>query len=69
MLYPAGPLDSVDDLATAMTAIVSTIPLWPNEADRQRAHATLAQIFEKRKLGPNGGDLPALPPLGVDAAH
>lgn len=69
MLYPAGPLDSVDDLATAMTAIVSTIPLWPNEADRQRVHAALAQIFEKRKLGPNGGDLPALPPLGVDAAH
>lgn len=64
MLYPAGPLDNVDDLAAAMTRIVATVALWPTAAERSRVYAALAQIMEKRKLGANGGDLPALPPMG-----
>lgn len=64
MLYPAGPLDNVDDLVDAMKRIVATVALWPTAAERDRVYAVLAQIMEKRKLGANGGDLPALPSLG-----
>ncbi|MEG3090248.1 hypothetical protein [Sphingomonas sp. PB1R3] len=69
MLYPAGPLDNVDDLADAMAQLVATVRLWPDATDRRRVYATLAQILEKRKLGPNGGDLPPMPPLDGGAAH
>lgn len=63
MLYPAGPLDAVDDLSDAMARMVAAIRLWPDANEQHRVHAMLAQILEKRKLGPNGGDLPPLPPL------
>ncbi|WP_343527048.1 hypothetical protein [Sphingomonas sp.] len=69
MLYPSVALDNVDDLGAAMTRIVSTVGLWPSAAERVRVHGALAQILERRKLGPNGGDLPPLPPLGGGAAH
>lgn len=63
-LYPAGPLDSVADLPATMARLVDTLALWPDAPARQRVYAQLAQILEKRKLGPGGGDLPSLPPLG-----
>ncbi|MET3435535.1 hypothetical protein [Sphingomonas sp. 1185] len=69
MLYPAGPLDNVDDLAAAMARLVATARLWPDAVDQRRVYAALAQILEKRKLGPNGGDLPPMPPLDGGAAH
>lgn len=64
MLYPAGPLDNVDDLEVAMKRVVATVALWPTATERNGVYTALAQIMEKRKLGANGGDLPALPPLG-----
>lgn len=67
MLYPTGPLDGVEDLSNVMGGIVDIVATWPNLAERRRVYGALAQILEKRKLGPNGGDLPDLPPL-VEAA-
>lgn len=63
MLYPAGPLDNVDDLAKAMARTVAILGAWPDRMAACRIHADLAHRFEKRKLGPNGGDLPGLPSL------
>ncbi|MEH3099108.1 hypothetical protein [Sphingomonas adhaesiva] len=68
MLYPADPLDTVDDLATAMRDVVAALSLWPDASARRDLHARLARILETRKLGPDGGDLPPLPPLAGDAS-
>lgn len=63
LLYPAGPLDGVDDFAATLRRIVATLAAWPDVQERRRVHGALAQLLETRKLGPNGGDLPGLPPL------
>lgn len=67
-LYPSGPLDAVEDLSATMATMVATLALWPDAAAQRRVYGALAQILEKRKLGPSGGDLPSLPPLGGAAA-
>lgn len=64
MLYPAGPLDNVDDLGKAMARTVDMLGAWPDTVGRCRIHAGLVRMFETRTLGPNGGDLPGLPSLG-----